>query len=372
MKLFKSVSVFAHRHIQQLLLWSALLGLFASMYLLLVYVSGAPIVCGIVSGCDTVRASAWAYIYGIPRPLFGVIFYLGIIFMLMLRTAWPRWRPVMTDRIALLLAVVGVLESGQLTLVEWLDIKAFCMWCLVSAFATVLVLIWSFFIPHERPQEKELLVSLKRLFVGFAIGLIVGALGLRILWVNGEGRKSASTPSLTASQMQLLVPDGMPVEGPATSTVTVVEFVDFQCPSCREFHPILQRIRTEYAGKIRFVQRMYPLTEIHPFALEAAVASVCAGLQHRYFEYTDSLMTNPMKITHADLLQKADALGLDRVAFTNCLVNPEVMKTVSADRKQGQEFGIKSTPTTLVNATLLEGVPTYEDLKKVIDAQLTR
>ncbi len=373
MKPFISVSIPVFRRIQQCLFWSALLGLFASIYLLVVYVSGGPIVCGIVSGCDAVRASAWAYIYGIPRPIFGVIFYLAIIFLMAIRAAWPRWQWVHVDRAILALAIIGVFESGQLTLVELLDIKAFCMWCLISALATVLVLICAFFIPRERLNAEESIHMLKRLFVSFAIAIVIGALGLRALWVNGESRKAPSiAPTLTAAQMAVLVPTGMPVEGPATSTVTIVEFLDFQCPSCGELHPIMKRIREEYAGRIRYVQRMYPLTEIHLYAHEAAVAAVCAGIQKSYFAYTDGLMAHQQQLTHDDLLRQADALGLDHVVFASCLSNPDIATTVDSDRKQGEQLGIRSTPTTLVNASLIEGVPTYDALKQLIDAQLAR
>ena len=373
MKPFKSVSIPVFRRIQQCLFWSALLGLFASIYLLVVYVSGGPIVCGIVSGCDAVRSSVWAYLYGIPRPVFGVIFYLCIIFLMAIRAAWPRWQWVHVDRAILALAIIGVFESGQLTLVELVDIKAFCMWCLTSAVATVLVLISAFFIPRERLNAEESIHMLKRLFVSFAIAFVIGALGLRALWVNGESKKAPlAAPVLTSAQMSVLIPSGIPIEGPATSTVTIVEFLDFQCPSCGEFHLIMKRIREEYAGRIRYVQRMYPLTEIHPFAHEAAIAAVCAGMQQKYFEYADGLMAHQQQLTHEDLLRQADALGLDHEAFVGCLANPAATATVDGDRKQAEQLGIKSTPTTLVNANLIEGVPTYDAVKKVIDAELAR
>jgi uncharacterized membrane protein len=85
MLIVKHVSLSALIWIRRAMLWSALVGLFASTYLFITYVSGAPIVCGLVSGCEAVRASSWSYTFGIPRPALGVVFYLAIIGLLIYR-----------------------------------------------------------------------------------------------------------------------------------------------------------------------------------------------------------------------------------------------------------------------------------------------
>ncbi len=121
---------------------AALFGFFFSGYLFYVYVTGAPIACAIVSGCDMIRASEWANSFGIPRPFFGLLFYGALFQMLVLRAALAKWaKPLHAFTVAL--AVIGFIESGVLFVIQWLDLKAFCFWCLLSGIAAMVIFIVS-------------------------------------------------------------------------------------------------------------------------------------------------------------------------------------------------------------------------------------
>ena len=126
------------------MLIASLIGLFASVYLLYTYISGAPIVCGLVSGCELVRASKWAYTFGLPRPLLGVVFYAGVIGLLIIRSV-TAWRSSLLRRLTFLAAILGFIESAFLFIIQWLDVKAFCLWCLVSGAVATILFIFSFF-----------------------------------------------------------------------------------------------------------------------------------------------------------------------------------------------------------------------------------
>lgn len=167
-----------------------------------------------------------------------------------------------------------------------------------------------------------------------------------------------------------LLPEGIPVEGPATSSVTIVEFLDFQCPACGAFNPIMKKIREEYAGKIRYAQRQMILPEAHQYAKGASIAAVCAGKQNKYFEYADALIVNQSRLTRADLEGYADALHLDVAVFKTCLDDPTVADFVVAERKAGEALGITGTPWLFINRDSIEGTPTYEQLKQMIEARL--
>ncbi len=118
----------------------ALIGLFASVYLLYVYVSGAPIVCGLASGCELVRASHWAHTFGVPRPLLGVVFYTLLIGVLVWR-ATKRSSAFLGLMITRVMAAFGFIESAFLFFVQWLDVRAFCVWCLTSALMSTVIAI---------------------------------------------------------------------------------------------------------------------------------------------------------------------------------------------------------------------------------------
>lgn len=150
--------------------WLAL-GLFASAYLLVVYVTGGPIVCGAEGGCELVRASTWAFLGPVPRPLLGLAFYVAMLGLLLLRALTP-WRESRLRWLMLLLAFVGLIESVHLFFVQWLDIKAFCLWCLVSGLATLGVFLSAIF-DRTSLTESQRLADLRGYALVFvALGLI--------------------------------------------------------------------------------------------------------------------------------------------------------------------------------------------------------
>ncbi len=114
---------------------AALVGAFVSAYLLDVYVRNAPIVCGLngPGGCDAVRASEWAYVFGvIPRPALGLAFFAPFFVLLCIRAATDKY----ADRLRQLtkvLAAIGAFESVYLILLQAFAIKAYCLWCLASS-----------------------------------------------------------------------------------------------------------------------------------------------------------------------------------------------------------------------------------------------
>lgn len=148
---------------------TSLVGLFSSIYLLFEYITGGKITCALVSGCDIVRASPWAWPLGIPMPLFGVLFYLAVYFWLVIRaghTFSSHWFLTLGR----LNIILGFIISVLLTFVEWLDIKNFCFWCLVSAACSALI-FFLLFLDRQPPEEREL----KHYFILLLIFLVIGA-----------------------------------------------------------------------------------------------------------------------------------------------------------------------------------------------------
>ncbi|MDO8618101.1 MAG: vitamin K epoxide reductase family protein [Candidatus Uhrbacteria bacterium] len=155
---------------------ACLIGLFASAYLLYTYVTGAPIRCGIVSGCELVRASRWAYTFGIPRPLLGLVFYAALFGLLVIRAA-IAWKPRLLHRLTMLAAVIGFIESAFLFFVQWLDIKAFCLWCLISAVSATVIALLAPFDQSEKTDVVSTNQELKKYFIALLIFLPLAFLG---------------------------------------------------------------------------------------------------------------------------------------------------------------------------------------------------
>ncbi len=168
---------------RRVILWSSLIGLFVSTYLLITYVSGGPIVCGAAAGCEIVRASKWAYSFGLPRPLLGVVFYVGVIVLLAIRAVMPTWQRVWMYRLTMVAASIGFIESAFLTFVQWWDIKAFCVWCLTSAVAATVIFIAAWFDRKEAMEQATAFREVRFLFWSFFVAVIVGAILLAFLVV---------------------------------------------------------------------------------------------------------------------------------------------------------------------------------------------
>lgn len=360
---------------------AALVGLFASCYLLYTYVNGGPIACGIVHGCEVVRASKWAKtVFGLPRPLLGVLFYTVLYGLLVFRSATNRHAKWLY-RLTLLFAAVGFFESGVLFIIQWIDLKAFCMWCLMSGLSSLFVAIFAFF-DQMGPETERAQKELRRLFMALLVFIPVLFLGMYLLLRPSspeastlpESTLSASTGSSTSTPSVrdiLLLPE-TPTLGNASSSVLVVEFLDFECPACRAFYPTMKRIQDEYAGRVQFAVRQFPLWEIHKSAKLAGVAAECARRQGRFFPYADVLYQKDQDLSEAGLIKKATDLGLNESRFRLCLADPSVTKFVETERAFAVRLGLQYTPTIFVNRLKIDQALPYEDLKKVIDQELAK
>jgi len=166
---------------------------------------------------------------------------------------------------------------------------------------------------------------------------------------------------------------GQPVFGPADAPITLVEFSDFECPYCGGFAATLDKVKDAYEGKIRLVYRQFPLTQIHPNALKAAEASLCADEQGRFWELHDAMFAEQAMLSEGDLKRKAGRLGLDQAAFDACLDTGKFAERVAADLSVGQRLGIDGTPAVFINGRpLVGGAVPFEMLVEMIDDELAR
>jgi uncharacterized membrane protein len=132
-----------------IILVTALVGLVDALYLLAHRISGEPIACGLTGGCNIVAASPHSVIFGIPLSLLGVVFYFGIIVLVTLRTFPLRaWIDTHCSYVSLLkiYACIGLCSSIYFTYLQAFVIRAWCQYCILSAFTTLiifmLVMMW--------------------------------------------------------------------------------------------------------------------------------------------------------------------------------------------------------------------------------------
>lgn len=200
------------------------------------------------------------------------------------------------------------------------------------------------------------------------IGVLVGVFAL-----TGSNKKESGSGDSKGN--------GQPsnhIVGPQTAKVTLTEYGDFQCPACKSYFPIVGQLKQEYADKIKFQFRHYPLVQIHPNAFLGSRAAEAAGKQNKFFEMHDLLYenqetwsagTNPTPI----LESYAKELGLNVEQFKTDMNSPAVADTINADAKAAQALGATSTPTFAINGRKIDKNPqTMDEFKKLIDDELAK
>lgn len=160
--------------------------------------------------------------------------------------------------------------------------------------------------------------------------------------------------------------------GPKDAPVTIVEFADYQCPFCARMVPTLGEIVRKYEGKVRWVYRDFPLREIHPEALPAAVAANCAGAQGKYFEMHHGLFENYQKLGSVLYKDLAGKIGLDVNKFETCLKDPKMENEVLKDAQEAQNFGVNGTPAYFVNGRKLGGAVDKAEFSRLIESELAK
>jgi protein-disulfide isomerase len=153
-----------------------------------------------------------------------------------------------------------------------------------------------------------------------------------------------------------------PKKGSDLARVKIVEWSDFQCPSCGAAYQQLGPVFKQYADGIQVELRHFPLTSIHPYALGAAVASECAADQGKFWEYHDLLFENQTDLKKKDLITYATRLGLDTTLFQNCYDSQVKNKQVRADIDEGKNLGIDSTPTFFIDGKKVDNWTTIPQM----------
>ena len=164
--------------------------------------------------------------------------------------------------------------------------------------------------------------------------------------------------------------------GDETAPVVVVEYGDFQCPACqRFFQTTAEQLKTEYVqtGQVRFVFRQFAF--LGDESQWAAEASECANEQGRFWEYYDKLYQEQngenVGIFNRDNLKRfATGLRFDTAEFNQCLDSGRYTEKVQQETLEGQQSGVRGTPTVFVDGQYLENGGSYPVLKAAIEAAL--
>lgn len=243
---------------------------------------------------------------------------------------------------------------------------------------------------YTSPLVQEDTVTFKRshfysvlTVLAFAAGVLLGYVvwgvdstaGTGTAVVQASSGASGTVVEAPATQQPEFKRYDIPTEnayaiGPVDAPITIVEFSDYQCPFCRRWHAeVYKPLFAAYPGQIRLVYRNLPLTSIHPDAMSAAEAAMCAGEQDAYWPYHEKLFSSET-LGNDTYIQYARDLGLNMPTFESCLSDHKYQQAVQADSDFAINLGIRSTPTFFVNGLAIVGAQPLEVFKQVIDKEL--
>lgn len=156
-----------------------------------------------------------------------------------------------------------------------------------------------------------------------------------------------------------------PIFGNAQANITLVVFIDFECPFCRSAFPSFENIRDQYGPAVRIVFKHFPISSIHPRATNAALAAQCAHEQDAFWDYY-RLLFEEKQLSDAALVQYAAQLSLNTEKFAGCVASEKYMPHINQDLQDGIAVGVRGTPTYALNQRRLEGVVEPDDWNTAI------
>jgi protein-disulfide isomerase len=161
------------------------------------------------------------------------------------------------------------------------------------------------------------------------------------------------------------------IRGPDEGPVTLVEYGDFECPYCGRAEPVIRELLADF-GELRYVWRHLPLPDVHPHAELAAEASEAADAQGAFWEMHGRLFDHQDELTAPELVEHAEALGLDMDRFTADLRTHKRAGRIAADVDSADLSGVTGTPTFFVNGRRYVGAYDIENLSAAVRAAKAR
>ena len=189
---------------------------------------------------------------------------------------------------------------------------------------------------------------------------------------SAPGAGTAPKNALDPGKVYALAPEWLkksPSRGPENAPVTIVEFVDYNCPFCQKGSTIIEDLVSKHPGQIRLISKEFPLS-MHPNAMKAAIATACAAEQGKFWEYQKELYGPSWgKQSVEDLKAAAKKVGVQEKDFNACLDQDKTKDRVDEDMKMAGSLGVQGTPTFFVNGKPMVGAQPVENFEKAIDAK---
>jgi uncharacterized membrane protein/predicted DsbA family dithiol-disulfide isomerase len=320
------------------------LGLAASAALLVDYLRPLPLFCSESGGCAQLRATSYSHIGPIPTPAFGVAGYSVLAVFALLRGDTARFLHLMT-------ATFGALFAAYYLFLQ-VSLHTFCGFCMTVDITSIVLL--SLVLMRVR-TEADGPAARGSLAIG---AMFAAAIGVPFL---SHALVKTKVPEVIAQEITKTPP----------GEVTIVDFVDFECPFCRQTSIDFEPVLTKYAGRYRLVRKQVPLSR-HPHAATAARAAACGETFGKGDEMAAKLFAQPVDQLDEDgCVSLAQSLGIDADAFRACTADPRTQKKIDADAADFKAAQGHALPTIWIGNEVIEGMQGRDRLQNAMDKAIS-
>ena len=178
--------------------------------------------------------------------------------------------------------------------------------------------------------------------------------------------------------------NGRPSRGAKSAKVVVVNFDDFECPFCSRMHQTLfPGILNEYGDRVTFIYKDYPLEELHPWAVHAAVDANCLTAQNTdaYWDFADYVHSHKQEVD-SEKTQEARLAAIDKIAMLQgqkhsadvvklqSCIKAQNEDAVRASMKEADGIGVNATPTLFINGQKIDGAVPISEIRAALDSAL--
>lgn len=205
--------------------------------------------------------------------------------------------------------------------------------------------------------------------------VIVIAVGIAVAGAVFLSRRPAQVSETSAASRADVKPGGGHLRGPEAAKVTLVEFGDYQCPSCGAYAPVVLEVLRRYPQQVRLEFHHFPLISIHPFAMTAAMAAEAAGEQGRFWEMHDMLFDHQQiwsqsRNPEPDFLSYAARVGLNQNAFMQAMRSPQLQDRILQDVVRARDAKIDSVPAFFIDGQRIRPELSVDDFVNIIETKL--
>jgi protein-disulfide isomerase len=208
------------------------------------------------------------------------------------------------------------------------------------------------------------------------VAAVAVAAAAAFVFVRQSAEAPGSAPAASMDASAVLARGGGTSRGPENAAVTLVEFGDYQCPSCKAYHPIVEEVLARFPNDVRFEFHHYPLVQIHPNSMAAHLAAEAAGQQGKYWEMHDLLFATQEQWSQAvnpepEFLTLANRIGLNANQFMQAVRSPETQQRVLEDVIRARDLNVEATPTFYLNGDIVDPGGSVEEFARQIEFKLS-